>query len=103
MRQTWTPGEAAAAERLDAFVDHAVDYERRRNNPSVEGSSRLSPHLHWGEISPRQVWHALHGRRGTGVETFRGEVIWRDFAQNLIAQFPEYGEQSYREPFRHFP
>ena len=103
MRAAWTPGEAAAAARLDAFVDQAASYEALRNNPSVEGTSRLSPHLHWGEISPRQVWHALEGRRGTGVGTFRGEVIWRDFAQNLIAQFGRYAEQSYREPFRDFP
>jgi deoxyribodipyrimidine photo-lyase len=103
MREAWEPGEAAAKDTLDAFLDHAADYEAERNHPSVEGTSRLSPRLHWGEISPRQVWHALEGRRGKGVDTFRGEVIWRDFAQNLIAQFPDYAEESYREPFRTFP
>jgi deoxyribodipyrimidine photo-lyase len=103
MRETWEPGEAAAKESLQAFLDHAHEYEAQRNHPSVEGTSRLSPRLHWGEVSPREVWHALEGRRGKGVDTFRGEVIWRDFAQNLIAQFPDYAEESYREPFRKFP
>ena len=70
--------------------------------PSIDGSSRLSPHLHWGEITPAQVWEALAGRRGEGVETFRRELIWRDFAQNLIAQFPDYAEHSYRERFERF-
>ncbi len=99
----WTCGEDAALEALDDFLDHAADYEAKRNNPSVEGTSRLSPHLHWGEISPTQVWHALAGRRGEGVSTFRGELLWRDYAQGVIAQFPDYAEASYREDFRHLP
>ncbi len=103
MREAWEPGEGAAYDALAAFLDHADKYEAQRNLPSIEGSSRLSPRLHWGEISPRQVWHALEGKRGVGADTFRGEVIWRDFAQNLIAQFPDYPEESYREPFRAFP
>ena len=101
LRREWNCGEAAARAALEDFLDHAADYEAERNNPAVEGTSRLSPHLHWGEISPAQVWQALEGRRGKGVDTFRGELLWRDYAQNVIAQFPDYPLRSYREPFRH--
>jgi deoxyribodipyrimidine photo-lyase len=79
------------------------DYTEDRNRPSVDGSSRLSPHLHWGEISPTQVWHALEGIRGQGADTYRGEIVWRDYAQNVIAHVPRYPEDSYRENFRKFP
>jgi deoxyribodipyrimidine photo-lyase len=100
IRKTWDCGEDAALSALDDFIEHASDYEGERNNPSIEGTSRLSPHLHWGEISPAQVWEALAGKRGKGVETFRGELLWRDYAQNVVYQFPDYAEQSYREDFR---
>ncbi len=103
LRQAWNCGEAAAQAALEEFLDHAADYEAERNNPSIEGTSRLSPYLHWGEISPAQVWDMLGGRRGTGVETFRAELLWRDYAQNVVLQFPDYAGASYREDFRHFP
>lgn len=102
-RQVWNCGEAAAHDALKDFLDHAERYEAERNNPSIEGTSRLSPHLHWGEISPAQIWEALEDRRGQGAETFRGELLWRDYAQNVVFQFPGYAEQSYREDFRHLP
>ena len=57
---TWTPGEAGAAQRLAAFLDGAVgDVPEARDRPGLAGTSRLSPHLHFGEIGPRQVWHAV--------------------------------------------
>ncbi|MCT2558194.1 DNA photolyase family protein [Tsuneonella sp. YG55] len=93
----WDVGEAAARRRLEEWSDRVADYETSRNLPSVVGSSRLSPHLHWGEISPAQVWHRLHGRRGQGWATFAKELIWRDYAQNVIAQFPGYPRESYRK------
>lgn len=101
--KVWDCGEDAALSALEDFVDHAADYEAERNLPSIEGTSRLSPHLHWGEISPAQVWEALEGRRGQGVETFRGELLWRDYAQNVVLQFPDYADQSYRETFHALP
>jgi deoxyribodipyrimidine photo-lyase len=99
----WEPGEAAAQAQIEDFLDRIDDYQEGRNQPSVEGSSRLSPHLHWGEISPTQVWHALERRHGQGADTYRGEIVWRDYAQNVIAQFPRYPEESYREQFARFP
>jgi len=100
--EEWTPGEAGAAERVDAFVDKARHYEDRRNLPSIEGTSRLSPHLHFGEISPATVWHATM-EAGGSVETFLKELVWRDYAQNVIAQYPDYGRANARETFDAFP
>lgn len=97
MRDAWMPGETAAHKRLEQFRDMVGDYDTDRNMPSVDGSSRLSPHLHWGEISPATVWHALDGKRGKGVETFRSELVWRDFTQNLIAAWPAYPERGFND------
>ena len=94
----WVPGEAGAAERLEDFADIAAQYDNDRNLPSIDGSSFLSPHLHFGEISPAAVWHAVKGQGGTS-EVFLKEVAWRDYAQNVILQFPEYGMQNARERF----
>jgi len=99
----WDCGEVVAKEALHDFLGRADEYEADRNDPSVEGTSRLSPHLHWGEISPAQIWKALEGRHGQGIETFRSELLWRDYAQNVVWQFPTYPEQSYREQLGQFP
>jgi len=98
--EEWTPGEAGAKQRLDAFVDHVGRYEMNRNLPSEEGTSRLSPHLHFGEISPATVWHVLTAKRGA---KFLKELAWRDFAQNVIFQFPTYGDESYSDRFSRLP
>ena len=102
-RDAWRVGEAAAHEQLDDFLHRVGDYETARNLPSIDGSSRLSPHLHFGALSPRQVWHALDGHRGIGVQSFRRELGWRDFAQGIIAQFPDYGERGFREEYDRLP
>ncbi|MGN6692447.1 MAG: cryptochrome/photolyase family protein, partial [Sphingopyxis sp.] len=98
----WTPGEEGARERVADFINDAADYDRRRNLPSEEGSSRLSPHLHFGEVSPAYVWHRLADAGGS-VDVFLAEVGWRDYAQNIIAQFPDYGSRNARAAFDHFP
>ncbi|WP_159978102.1 MULTISPECIES: deoxyribodipyrimidine photo-lyase [unclassified Novosphingobium] len=99
---TWEPGEAGAKKRLHAFIEEAAAYEGQRNLPGVEGTSMLSPHLHFGEISPAQIWHAVADAGGS-VGTFLGELGWRDYAQNVILQYPDYGAKSAREPFDDFP
>lgn len=96
----WTPGENGARERLHDLADILPDYDVARNLPSIEGTSRFSAHLHFGEISPAAVWHAAHGR-GEGAETFRKELIWRDYAQNIVMTFPEYGSQNGHPKFDH--
>jgi deoxyribodipyrimidine photo-lyase len=94
----WTPGEAGARDRLDEFREHACDYALTRDLPSVEGGSRLSPHLHFGELSAAQVWEGTAGAGGS-VAPFLGELGWRDYAQNVILQRPDYGSRNGREAF----
>lgn len=98
MREEWIPGEVGAQARLDDFTAQAAKYEATRNLPSCEGTSRLSPHLHFGEISPATVWHAVAGQGGS-VGTFLGELGWRDYAQNVIMQLPDYGSVSAKPQF----
>jgi len=96
MRDAWTPGERGAAARLTEFADHAARYDATRNLPSVEGSSRLSGHLHFGEVSPGQVWHGV-AEAGGSVDVFLSELGWRDYAQNVVLQFPDYGTRNGRD------
>ena len=102
MSEMWTPGEAGAKGRLAGFVDKAKFYDEKRNLPSVEGSSFLSPHLHFGEISPATCWHATMDQGGS-VDVFLKELVWRDYAQNVIVQMPEYGAKNARDAFDKFP
>ncbi len=96
----WTPGEAGAQARLAAFLDHAAGYDRARNMPSEEGSSRLSPHLALGEISVRSVWHAVADAvPAAAAEPYLRELGWRDFAANILDQFPDHGDEPGREQF----
>ncbi len=102
MAKMWTPGEKGAHARLEAFADKAKYYDEKRNLPSVEGSSFLSPHLHFGEISPATCWHAtMHA--GGSVDVFLKELVWRDYAQNVIVQMPEYGTKNARDAFDKLP
>ncbi|MDE8652744.1 cryptochrome/photolyase family protein [Novosphingobium album (ex Liu et al. 2023)] len=98
LRAAWRPGEDEARARLEAFAGKAARYEATRNLPAGDGTSLLSPHLHFGEVSPAQVWHAVAGAGGS-VGTFLGELGWRDYAQNVIVQFPEYGARAARPEF----
>ena len=105
MTDEWTPGETGAAERLTDFVaDAASHYQTGRDIPGDAGTSRLSPHLHWGEISPWQVWEAVGDAKGhTGVATYRRELIWREFAAHLLWHFPLMVDQPLRTEFADFP
>ena len=106
-RDTWQPGEDAAHERLRAFLDTAVHgYGTGCNLPGEPGTSMLSPHLHWGELSPVQVWHtARDAARQTseGMETYLGEIIWREFSAYLLHHKPDMPEQPLRPDFARLP
>jgi deoxyribodipyrimidine photo-lyase len=102
MKKMWAPGEAGARERLEAFAGKAKLYDEKRNLPSEAGSSFLSPHLHFGEISPATCWHATM-KAGGSVDVFLKELVWRDYAQNVICQFPEYGGKNARDAFDKLP
>ena len=110
--ERWTPGEAGAQAALRRFVDEGMTgYDERRNLPSDRGTSRLSPHLHFGEISPRQIWTAVEASgRGRGLfppskgaRVFLSEVGWREFAFHLLFHFPQTPTEPLREEFARFP
>ena len=102
LRQFWQVGEEAAHDRLAWWSGHVEGYQEHRNHPSKDKVSRLSPHLHFGEITPVQIWHHLAGNASEGWYTFESELIWRDYAQNTIAQFPVYGRENHRSAFDQF-
>jgi len=93
----WTPGEAGARERLAAVPPLVQTYDTDRNLLSVEGGSRLSPHLHHGELSARAVWHAAAGERDT--LKFRQELAWRDFTSALLLRLPDYADANGRSKY----
>jgi len=106
----WTPGEAGAARALSAFIESGLgDYVVNRDLPGRRGTSRLSPHLHWGEISPRCVVHAVRQgvaqRRLTPAQAdkFVAEIGWREFSAHLLHQFPYMSERAFRPEFDAMP
>ena len=106
----WQPGEAGAQKKLQAFLKSGLKtYTEDRNRPDKPGTSRLSPHLHFGEISPAQCWHAAtHAAAETpgadkGLETFIREVIWREFSNTLLFYWPDLPDAPFRKDFAAFP
>jgi deoxyribodipyrimidine photo-lyase len=102
LAERWQPGEAGAQRRLKAFLNRAADYDDQRNFPGTAGTSSLSPHLHFGEISPSQVRAALP-RTGSGASVFFKEIGWREFAYHLLYHFPHTAGQPLRPDFAAFP
>ncbi len=109
LTETWQPGEAGAEARLSAFLARALrDYADARNFPARDATSRLSPHLHCGEISPRQIWHraaALASAKSghdRGLETFLKELVWREFSYHLLFHWPDLPERAFRPEFESF-
>ncbi|PKQ05238.1 MAG: deoxyribodipyrimidine photolyase [Alphaproteobacteria bacterium HGW-Alphaproteobacteria-11] len=110
LRAAWTPGERPAAKRLAAFLDGAVRaYGEARNIPAIDATSRLSPYLHWGEISPRQIWSSAeaaaiaHPEAASSVSAFLRELGWRDFAHHLLFHWPEIATENWKSEFDAFP
>ncbi len=99
--EDWTPGEAQALKNAKAMASIVEAYDVDRNMPSVEGTSRLSPHLHHGEISPRIVWHAVDGHGD--ATTFLKELAWRDFTDGVVLAMPDYGKANGRPKFDALP
>jgi deoxyribodipyrimidine photo-lyase len=103
----WTPGEAGGAARLARFIAGPVArYAARRNAPGVDGTSGLSPHLHWGEVSPRQLWHAVRAALPGSLDRawpFLSELLWREFSYHLLWHQPALPEQPLRQRFARFP
>ncbi len=96
----WTPGEDGARAQLDRYVLGAHGgYGDQRNLPAVEGTSRLSPHLHWGEISVRTVWEAVTRAGGAHGEAYLRELGWRDFSTHLLFHWPNLPQANWRDTF----
>lgn len=110
LRAAWQPGEEGAQARLEGFlVSGLAGYAQRRNFPADEGTSRLSPHLHFGEISPHVCWHraseAARAKPGSdqGLETFVKELVWREFAYHLLVHWPTLPDVPFKSAFARFP
>ena len=126
MRFAWRPGERGAQQRLAEFLAPGLgDYSQGRDRPAADGTSRLSPHLHFGEISPRQVLHAARGAEPAGrasgttprgsagqpaprghpdpVAGYLRELGWREFGHHLLHHFPHTPERPLREEFERLP
>jgi deoxyribodipyrimidine photo-lyase len=105
----WRPGEAGARARLEAFLaGPAADYAEARNVPGRPATSKLSPHLHFGEIGPRQVWAAgvaakTAGAAAAGIDGFLRELGWREFNHHLLFHFPNMERDGFNPKFSGFP
>jgi len=110
LAEAWTPGTAGARAELDDFLESRISgYQEDRNRPDKRGSSRLSPHLHFGEISIREVYRQADRRAGqNGVlrksgDVYLSELGWREFAHHLLYHFPRTVDEPLRERFADFP
>lgn len=101
----WKPGANNAKEVLRKFnVASVLEYSQKRDRPDQFGVSHLSPYLHFGEISPRMIWHAtLRSHSFSEVEPFLRQLAWREFAHHLLYHFPKTPNEPLREDFKHFP
>lgn len=106
--QHWLPGEQGAHELLEIFCDGAIKgYKAQRNLPDRTGTSKLSPHLHFGEISPHQIWRQVEGLKVSEAERedvkhYHSELGWREFSYHLIHHFPQSSDHSLNPRFADF-
>lgn len=100
----WQAGEASALRQLDMFRAEALEtYADQRDRPDLPATSRLSPHLSWGEISPRRIWHAVRDvSDSASAEKYLAELGWRDFSYHLLHHFPEIETRNFRKNFDRF-
>jgi deoxyribodipyrimidine photo-lyase len=109
IQEVWKPGEAGAQKRLDQFLKEGLlDYKEGRNFPFKENVSRLSPHLHFGEISPNEVWYQAKTKESVpgiqkSLEHFLSELGWREFSYYLLYHFPSLPKQNFQPKFNKFP
>ncbi|MBN8512125.1 MAG: deoxyribodipyrimidine photo-lyase [Rickettsiales bacterium] len=107
--RSWSPGEASAKLKLNTFTDTVINsYSLARDFPADNGTSKLSPHLHFGEISPNQTWYALHNladKKGynANIEKYLAELGWREFSYNLLYHYPKMDLEPINKKFIKFP
>ena len=107
LHETWTPGEEGAQKRLQDFLDNGLSVYHRRDEPGIDATSMLSPHLRFGEVSPYQVWQQTMRTGGPELEKnrdkFLSEVGWREFMVNVLYQHPQLHTDNIRSNFDQFP
>ena len=104
IKKTWRVGEDVALEQLASFcVGDIGEYATSRDVPGCEGTSRLSPYLHFGEISPRQIWAAARKNPGSGAATYCKQLAWREFSFYLLYHHPRIATEPLRLEFKEFP
>ena len=108
INEQWQPGEKGASAQLANFLpENLAEYKNQRDFPDLQITSRLSPHLHFGEISVHQVWyaalHKFHGQTdNSGLDCFLSELGWREFSYYLLYHFPTIPEQNVSPKFEGF-
>ena len=109
MEKLWTPGEKGAHNKIDVFIKEGLaNYKDGRNFPSGNNVSQLSPHLHFGEVSPNQVWYRSKTQEGKkeikrDLDHFLSELGWREFSFNLLYHFPTLPKENLQKKFDKFP
>lgn len=108
--ESWTPGESGAQASLREFLLHSLDkYPSGRDRPDQSSVSRMSPHLHFGELSARTIWHAVKNhslstpQSGAAAECYLRELAWREFAYHLLFHYPQTTAEPLRQEFKSFP
>ncbi len=104
IRNFWSPGTASAKKLLKQFIEKKIElYPSDRDFPGVDGTSLLSPYLHFGEITPRMIWHEVSKKKPKNAEVFLRQLGWREFAHHLLFHFPHTPEKPLYEKFSSFP
>jgi deoxyribodipyrimidine photo-lyase len=107
MANAWEIGEKAAHKQLDAFLaDNLHDYDKARDNPGADCTSRMSPYLRHGHVSPHQLWHACQDEGRMADDHARTvwmkELVWREFSYHLLNHNPRLHERNFNARFDHF-
>jgi len=107
LKNYWKPGASEAKQMLNRFLEEPIlHYDQARDIPDLFGTSRLSPYLHFGEISPRMIWHTImtkYRNSNASVECYLRQLAWREFAHHLLYHFPETVNVPLRKEFLDFP
>ena len=99
----WQPGEPQAQKRWESFLERADAYAARRDTPSANGVSRLSAALHFGELSPRQLYWQIKAHPSPGAAAYQRQLVWREFTHYLLWHFPHTPNQPFQDNYRNFP
>jgi deoxyribodipyrimidine photo-lyase len=110
MENYWDVGEVSAQKKFQEFLENdLLDYKDGRNYPAKNNTSKLSPHLHFGEISPNQVWYSVQAKKeidysySKNVDQFLSEICWREFSYYLLYHFPQLPQKNFQSGFDQFP